>query len=438
MGDTAPVSTLAPARRPRLHRAWPVAAVTFACLVAAGAFRSSTGVLIGPIEEWFGWSRALTSGAVSLTLAVYGLAGPFAAAFMERLGVRRTAVAALVLVAAGCGGTLVMTRPWHLVLLWGLVVGAGIGALAPVFGAVVANRWFVTRRGLVTGVFSAGAATGQLVFLPVIARLVTSEGWRTASLLVALVALVLVPVAALVLRDRPADVGALPYGVTDPADPRIAGTAAARPPGRGPAAVAVLELVRVVRVPAFWMLAGTFFVCGWSTNGLVGTHFVSAAHDHGMPATTAAGLLALVGVFDIVGTVASGWLSDRVDPRYLLLVYYGLRGLSLLAVPALLGPHVDPPLMFFVVFYGLDWVATVPPTVALCREHFGLARSGVVFGWVFAAHMVGAAVAAAFAGTVREATGTYTPAWWTAGVLCLVAAAACLSVRRSPATAPAG
>jgi sugar phosphate permease len=330
------------------------------------------------------------------------------------------------------------------VVLWGLVVGFGTGCLSSVFGPIVANRWFVERRGLVTGMFSAGSATGQLIFLPVIAQLLDRQGWRTASLVVGALAVTLVlPVLAL-LRDRPADVGVLPYGVDDPADPRIAETVASttEPDGAqlgaaGPARLALRELARCVRVPTFWVLAGTFFVCGWSTNGLIGTHFVAAAHDHGMPATTAAGLLAAIGIFDVVGTIASGWLSDRVDPRLLLLAYYGLRGLALLAVPAVLGPHVDPPLLFFIVFYGLDWVATVPPTVALCREYFGLARSGVVFGWVFAAHMIGAAVAAQFAGAVRELTGTYSPAWWTAGGLCLVAAALCLAARRTPDPAPA-
>jgi MFS family permease len=422
------------------HRAWAVAAVTFGALVAAAAFRSSTGVLIEPIEADFGWSRVSTSAAVSLTLAVYGLSAPFAAALMERFGLRRVAVLALGLVAAGSLLTLVMTRPWHLVVLWGLVVGFGLGSLAPVFGAVVANRWFVERRGLVTGVFSAAAATGQLAFLPLIARLVDSRGWRDASVLTAALALLLVAPVALLLRDRPADVGALPYGVEGVDDPRLGGAGPTDPTvgGPGPARLAVAELVRCARIPTFWALAGTFFVCGWSTNGLIGTHFVAAAHDHGMPATTAAGLLALIGGFDIVGTLASGWLSDRYDPRLLLLAYYGLRGLSLLAVPAVLGPHVDPPLLFFIVFYGLDWVATVPPTVALCREYFGLARSGVVFGWVFAGHMVGAAVAATFAGAVRDATGSYSPAWWTAGGLCLVAAVACLAVRRTPVNLLAG
>jgi predicted MFS family arabinose efflux permease len=178
------------------------------------------------------------------------------------------------------------------------------------------------------------------------------------------------------------------------------------------------------------VLVGTFWICGWSTNGLIGTHFIPATHDHGMPATTSASLLALIGVFDIVGTVASGWLTDRVDPRLLLVAYYSLRGLSLLFVPALLGPEVDPTLFLFVVFYGLDWVATVPPTVALCRLHFGLERSGVVFGWVFASHMVGAGVAASYAGWVRQAQGDYLAAWLTAGALCLAAAVACLLIPR--------
>lgn len=419
-----------------LHRAWLVAGVTFGVLVAAAAFRSSTGVLIEPIEATFGWSRALTSGAVALNLAVFGLVAPFAAAAMERFGLRRVAVVALLAIAAGTSLTLVMTRPWHLVVLWGLVVGGATGSLASVVGPIVANRWFVRNRGLVTGIFAAGSATGQLVFLPTIARLTTSQGWRSASLVVAVLALLLVPFVLLVVRDRPADIGLLPLGAAGPDDPRISRPAAST---AGAVRTALQNLALAARVREFWVLAGTFFVCGWSTNGLIGTHFVAAAHDHGMPATTAAGLLALIGGFDLVGTVASGWLSDRVDPRYLLLAYYGLRGIALLTVPAVLGPAVAPPLLFFVVFYGLDWIATVPPTVALCREAFGLERSGVVFGWVFASHMVGAAVAAQFAGVVREVTGSYSTAWWTAGVLCLVAAAACLAARRTPAAVqPAG
>jgi MFS family permease len=435
-----PPGTEGAARSRRVHRAWTVAGVTFVALVAASAFRSSTGVLLEPIETEFGWSRADTAGAVSLNLVVYGLTAPFAAALMERFGIRRVVAAALTLIAAGAAGTLVMTDVWQLFVLWGLVVGVGTGSMALVFGAVVANRWFVARRGLITGIFSAASATGQLAFLPLIALLVTHRGWRTAAALTAVLALAIVPFVLALLLDRPSDRDLRPYGA--PADTDVDAEPAAAPvvPTRSATGIALLELARSMRSRTFWVLVGTFFVCGWSTNGLVGTHFVAAAHDHGMPPTTAASLLALIGVFDIVGTVGSGWLSDRIDPRLLLLVYYGLRGLSLLAVPAVLGPAADPPLLFFVVFYGLDWVATVPPTVALCRQLVGVERAGVLFGWVFAAHMIGAGIAAAFAGVVRDSTGSYAAAWWTAGALCLTAALAIMTIapaRSAVASVPA-
>jgi sugar phosphate permease len=409
-----------------------VAAVILGALVAAAGFRSSTGALLEPLESEFGWSRATTSGAVTANLVIYGLTAPFAAALMERFGLRRVVCLALVLVALGSGLTTVMTAPWQLWLLWGVFVGVGAGAMALVLGAVVANRWFVeSHRGLVTGVFSAAGAAGQLVFLPGIAALATGPGWRWSALVVTGAALLLVPLVLLVVRDRPADLGLRPLGA-HPGEPldepatRHTGTQV------GPARLAVRTLQESTRSRTFWILVGTFWICGWSTNGLIGTHFVPAAHDHGMPETTAAGLLALIGVFDLVGTIASGWLTDKVDPRLLLCGYYGFRGLSLLFVPALLGPEIHPNLFIFIIFYGLDWVATVPPTIALCRRHFGVARSGVVFGWVFASHMVGAGVAASYAGWVRQSTGDYFTAWLTAGGLCLFAALACLAITRSP------
>ena len=341
-----------------------------AALVAAAGFRSSTGALLEPLEEEFGWSRATTSGAVSLNLIIYGLTAPFAAALMERFGVRRSVAAALALVAVGSGLTLLMTSAWQLWLLWGFAVGIGTGSLALVFGAVVANRWFFRHRGLVIGVFSAASSTGQLVFLPAIAHLAEGPGWRWAAGLVAAFAVALVPLAWWLLRDRPSDVGATPYGAPDDYVERIT------KPQVGAARVALGTLREVSRSWTFWALFGTFWICGWSTNGLIGTHFIPAAHDHGMPATTSANLLALIGIFDIVGTIASGWLTDRVDSRYLLFGYYFFRGLSLLAVNWLLGPHVHPSLFLFILFYGLDWVATVPPTVALCRQHFGSREVG--------------------------------------------------------------
>ncbi|WP_300677287.1 MFS transporter [Nocardioides sp.] len=401
-----------------------MAAVTLLALVAAAGFRSSTGALLEPLETEFGWTRATTSGAVSLNLIVYGLTAPFAAALMGRFGMRRVVAASLVLTALGSGLTTVMTQAWQLWLLWGFAVGVGTGSLALVFGAIVANRWFTSHRGLVTGVFSAAGSTGQLVFLPAIAALADGPGWRWAAGLIAVFALALAPIVWLVLRDSPGDVGVTPYGAA-------AGTPVVVPPRvRGAAALAVRTLLAVSRQWTFWALFASFWVCGWSTNGLIGTHFIAAAHDHGMAQTTSASLLALIGIFDIAGTIASGWLTDRIDPRLLLCCYYLLRGLSLLWVDRLLGDSVHPSLFLFIVFYGLDWVATVPPTVALCRTHFGLERSGIVFGWIFAAHMVGAGIAASFAGWTRDTTGSYLTAWITAGVACLVAAVICLLIPR--------
>jgi MFS family permease len=415
------------------HRAWAVAAVTFVALVAAAAIRSSTGVLLEPVSDDLGISRATVSLAVSVNLVLYGVVAPFGAALMEKFGVRRVVAAALVLMSAGMALTTVVHAPWQLVLTWGVLVGTGAGCMALVFAAIVSQRWFVARRGLVMGVFSAAFATGSLIFLPFVARITADSGWRTASLFLAAIALLAVPLVLALLRDRPSDVGLRPYGAPAdwveplPLDDR----------GIGPAGVAVLRLREAGRTRAFWLLALGFFICGWSTNGLVGTHFVPAAHDHGLPITAGATLLAFVGVFDIVGTIGSGWLTDRYDSRILLAAYYGLRGVSLLLVHLLWAPTVQPPMFFFVVLYGLDWVATVPPTVALCRECFGVERAGVVFGWVFASHMIGAGVSAWFAGFVRDSTGSYDPAWWIAGGLCLLAAAASVIVPRGEALEPA-
>lgn len=415
----------------RVHRAWLVAGVTFLVLLASAAFRSSLGVLLVPIEDDLGWSRTDTSIAVSLNLVVYGVAAPFAAALLERIGVRRTAIIALLLIALGSLATTMMTAPWQLSVLWGGVIGIGTGSVALVFGSIVVNRWFVARRGLVLGILGAAWATGQLIFLPLLAALVEEFGWRAASLVIAGCCAALLPVVALVLRDRPSDVGLLPYGGADD-EPVTAAPESAR--------AAVGHAVTVLR-ETFWtrpflLLAGTFFVCGWTTNGIISSHFVPAAHDHGMPATTAAGLLAVVGIFDIIGTIGSGWLTDRYDPRVLLAAYYGLRGLALLAVPSLLGPSVEPPMLVVVALFGLDWVATVPPTAVLCRTIFGAERGGIVFGWVFAAHMIGAGAAAAASGGLRAISGDYTSAWLLAGALAVIASAGSLLLPRPRVLAP--
>ena len=424
-------------KRSGLHRAWAVAGVTLLALVAAAAFRSTTGALFEPIETEFGWSRTQLSGAVTANLIVYGLVAPFAAVLMERWSVRAVAATALALVATGSGLTLVMTQVWQLWVLWGGFVGVGTGAMALVFGAVVANRWFTTHRGLVMGIFSAANACGQLVFLPTVVHLAQAHGWRAASVVVAVFAVAIIPLLFWPFADTPAAAGTTPYGGEPPTPaPAASATTAPATRRRGAAAETLAVLTGAARTRAFWVLVFTFWVCGWSTTGLIQTHFIPAAHDHGMGPTTASGLLALIGVFDVIGTIASGWLTDRIRPWVLLVIYYGLRGASLLTVHALLGPTVEPVLWIFIVFYGLDWVATVPPTVALCREHFGIERSAVVFGWVFASHMIGAGIGALTAGIGRDVFGSYLPAWITAAALCFLAAASLFLLPRTPPPPP--
>ncbi|WP_345345029.1 MFS transporter [Rhodococcus olei] len=429
-------SELAPERRPepttrRVHPAWPVAAVAFLALVGAAAFRAAPSILIDPLHEDFGWSRAAISSAVSVNLVLYGLTAPFAAALMERFGLRRVVSAALLLVAAGSGLTVLMTAQWQLVLLWGVLVGLGTGSMALAFVATVVDRWFVARRGLVTGVLTAGGAAGQLVFLPVLAAISERHSWQTVALTVSFAALAVVPPVLLFLRERPADLGTVPYGADPDAvapEPAASGSAVGR---------ALTVLASAARTRVFWLLAGTFAICGASTNGLVGTHFVPAAHDHGMPTTAAASLLAVIGIFDVVGTIASGWFTDRYDSRRLLGAYYLLRGISLIFLPILFADTVHPPMIAFVIFYGLDWVATVPPTVALCRRHFG-ADAPIVFGWVLASHQIGAGLVAFLAGLVRDRLGGYDAAFYVAGGLCAVAAVMSLAIAgrtREPATA---
>ena len=405
-----------------VHFAWKVAAVSFLALVMASGFRSVTGVLLIPLHEEYGWSHETIGLAVSLNLLCFGLGAPFAAALIERFGVRRIVSIALATIAVSALLTIGMTETWQLFLLWGFVNGLATGAVSVPLAAIVANRWFDQRRGLVTGLMTASYASGQLVFLPALAWLAGFD-WRWAALAVALVALLLVLPAVLVfMRDRPEDVGLRPYGAAEDW----------RPPERlaAPAFGAALDaLSMAARTRVFWLLAGTFFVCGATTNGLISTHLIPAAHDHGITQVTAAGLLALIGLFDVVGTTASGWLTDRYDPRKLLVVYYGLRGASLLVLP-LAFDTAQAAMVAFVVVYGLDWVATVPPTSALTTTHFG-PQAGVIFAWVFTAHQLGAATAAWGAGLIRTATGEYTGAFLAAGVLGLIAAAAVPMIRRA-------
>ncbi len=404
--------------RGRLYYGWIVAAVTFLGLLISAGIRSTPGVLVIPLEKEFGWNRTVVSAAVSISLLLYGLGGPFAAALMDRIGVRRVLLGALALLAAGVGSTTLMRAPWQLDLLWGLVVGLGTASMALVLGAYVANRWFVAHRGLVMGLFSASTATGQLVFLPFLASLVVSHGWRAAALAVAGAALLVMPLVAVFMRNDPGEVGLRPLGAPaeTPPPPPSSGTH-----GTSLVAAALGGLHVGLQSRDFWLLAGSFFICGASTNGLIGTHLIPAAMEHGIPEVTAAGLLAAMGVFDLIGTTVSGWLSDRWDNRYLLCWYYGLRGLALLFLPYAFGTQFLG-LAGFAVFYGLDWVATVPPTVRLAVDTFGKRNVGIMFGWIFTAHQLGAATAALGAGVLRTWLGTYQTGFMSAGLLCLIAA----------------
>jgi predicted MFS family arabinose efflux permease len=411
----------------RVHYAWVVAGVAFATLVAGAAFRAAPGPLMVPLHEG-GWSIVTMSAAVSVNLVLYGLTAPFAAALMERFGLRRVVSAGLLLIAAGAGLSVLAQAAWQLILTWGVLIGLGTGSMALVFAATVANAWFVKRRGLVIGILTAGGAAGQLVFLPLVAYLAEATSWIVASLLIAAAALAVLPLVVALLRDRPADLGLAPYGGDSLVTPMV-------PTGTSAAGLALGALQRAGRTKAFWALAGAFAICGATTNGLIGIHFIPSAHDHGMATTTAAGLLMLVGVFDIVGTVASGWLTDRIDPRLLLVAYYTFRGVGLLLLPWLLADTVHPRMVVFIVVYGLDWVATVPPTAVLCRRLFG-DQGTIVFGWVFASHQFGAAAAALTAGIIRDTFGSYTYAWFGGAALCLIAAVLSIALRQQPDLRP--
>jgi sugar phosphate permease len=405
-----------------LHYAWLIVIVTFVTLITTAGFRATPAVLIVPLQNEFGWSRQTISIGISLGLLMYGLTAPFSAALMERFGVRRVMLVALATIATGATATTVMTEPWQFVILWGLVVGGATGAVSIPLAATVANRWFASRRGLVTGILTASNASGQMVFLPALAWLATAYGWRYAAVAVAAVAMIVVfPIVAVVVRDRPQSIGLQPYGATEPVPVPDRSKHPFRP--------AIDGLTEGLRNRTFWLLAATFFICGLSTNGLVGTNLIAAGEDHGMTAVKGASLLALMGLFDVIGTTCSGWLTDRLDPRYLLAWYYGLRGLAVIALPLAFGSGYA--LVAFAVFYGLDWVATVPPTAAIAADTFGRERVGIVFGWIFASHQIGAATAAWAANASRTWFGTYNYAFVSGGILCLLAAGLSLTMEKT-------
>ncbi|WP_395674230.1 MFS transporter [Inquilinus sp.] len=404
----------------RTHYGWVAAGVAFFVLLAAAGVRATPSVLIVPLEQSFGWSRDTISFAIGVNIFLYGLMGPFAAAAMQRFGIRPVIIFALAVLAAAVSASTLITQEWQLVLTWGLFVGFGSGIAAMVFGATIVNRWFHARRGLVMGLLTASTATGSLVFLPILAEVAENFGWKPVAWVVAIAVAAMIPVVFLLLPERPQDVGLGRLGEA----PGAAPTAATG----NPIVTAFRILGRASKKRDFWLLAGSFFVCGLTTNGLIGTHLIAACIDQGIPATTGALLLAAMGIFDLIGTTASGWLSDRYSSRKLLFWYYGLRGLSLIYLP--FSGFSFYGLSVFAVFYGLDWIATVPPTLKLTNDAFGKDDAPVVFGWIAASHQVGAATAAFGAGVVRTAMDGYLLAFLVAGVICVATAFMVLAIGR--------
>jgi sugar phosphate permease len=400
--------------RGRLHYAWIIAAVTFVVVLLTAGVRSAPGILIVPLEEEFHWSRATISFAVGVNLLLYGLIGPFAAALMDRFGVRLTMTLSLAATAIGVALSPAMHEPLQLVLLWGVVVGVGCGFIGPYLAALIAARWFHQRLGFVIGILTAASAAGQLVFLPSMAALVTYAGWRVMSLCLAASVLIFVPLVGLLMRERPEDLYLAAYG-------GVRAAARAVAPRRNPIAVTFRALADGARSRDFWLIAGSYFICGASTNGLIGTHLIPACVDHGLGEVVGASLLAATGVFAFLGGTLSGWLSDRCDNRFLLFWYYGLRGLSLMYLPFAFDMSFYG-LTLFSVFYGLDWIASVPPTIRLLGRVMGAERLGIMVAWITAIHMVGGALAAYLGGVLRSSSGSYLEAFMLSGLLCIAAA----------------
>jgi len=416
--------------RRNIHYGWVMVGVTFlTALISAGTV-GAPGVFIVPLQHEFGWSTAEISSALSIRFILFGLMAPFAAALLNRYGLRNVTLAAQLIVVSALFASLAMTKVWQLMLLWGVVIGIGTGMTALVLGATIAARWFSARRGLVVGILTASVATGQLVFLPLLASLTERYGWRIALGLVCAMLCVSAFAVLMIMRDRPGDVGLRPFGDTG-TEPLPA-----PPPAKGPIIAVALGTFRdASKSPVFWALFLTFAICGASTNGLVQVHLIPMCMDFGIPQVQAASLLAAMGIFDFFGTIASGWLSDRYDNRWLLFWYYGLRGLSLLFLP--FSDFSFYGLSLFAMFYGLDWIATVPPTVRLTAQRFGAERANLVFGWIFAGHQIGAGAAAFGGGLSRTVLASYLPAFFIAGALCIVAALVAITISKTPKPATA-
>jgi len=413
--SSAPVKTGAE-RNARRHYAWVIVAVTFTAMLIGAGIRYTSGVLIGPLETEFGWDRASISLSVSIGLLLFGLSGPMAGALLDRFGPRRVMTVGMGMTVLGVGLMVFMRELWQLYLLWGVMTGLGTGALAGSLGAVIATRWFKARRGMVIGLFSSATSMGQLVFIPLLMGVTVAAGWRSAVVVLAIVGAAVALPIGLLMRNNPSDKGLLPFG-----DSGAVGTASQR-----------LEETRsttvreAIRGREFWLLAFNLFICGYTTTGLVTTHFISASLEHGFDETMTAGAMGVMGAMNIAGTLTAGWLTDRYDNRRLLAGCYALRGLSLVALPFILEA---PQLLFFAVIYGLDWISTAPPSINLTATIYGKASLGTVYGWIFFSHMLGASVAAYVAGYLHGLLGSYNLVFISAAMMLFMAVPASLIIR---------
>jgi predicted MFS family arabinose efflux permease len=411
-----------------IHYGWVMVALAFAATACASAAFSVPGVLLVPIVAEFGWSRADVAGAIALMFVTLASVTPFSGALMLRYGLARVVTAQAVLVAAGLFATTLVTQRWQLLLSVGVLLGLASGVVGLGLAAAIGSRWFVARRGLAVGILTAAFAIGQLSFVPLVAWLGATYGWRVAILPGVVGSALCAVLFLLFARNWPAEVGQPPYGETKIVPPP-AGSAA------GAIALTFSTLRDASASPVFWALAGSFFICGLSSTGIVQQHFIPFCADNNIGAVTAASYLAVMGLFNFIGTIASGWLSDRFDNRLLLGAYYGLRGLSLIWLP--FSDFSVLALTVWAMFFGLDFVATVPPTVRITGQNFGTAKGPVLFGWMFAAHQFGAAVAAYGSGVTRDSVLSYLPSFVAAGVACFLAVALVATIRRPRSAAAA-
>lgn len=399
----------------RIHYSWFILAVTFFSIIVAGITMSSSGVFITPFESEFGWDRSVIAIAFAISLFLYGISGPFMAALLNVMGLRKMMLMSMATLLIGMLLTFIMQQAWQLIIIWGIIIGLGSSLFLTVLSPYVANHWFEKRRGLAVGILTASTATGQLILLPVLASIIENYSWRPAMGLIVTLSLIMLIIILLFIKNSPKDVGLLRYGLEEEIEESDEG------PKENPIVIAFKGLLTAIKMKEFWLLAGSFFICGFSTNGLFGTHFVSYCISFGVPLVTAASLLSFMGLFNLIGTTLSGWLSDRFDNRWLLFTYYALRGTSLVLLPYALKEGNMTLLFVFSVFYGLDWIATVPPTISISRQIFGIKQSGVIYGWIFASHQVGAAAAAYGGGLIYQFFSSYTGAFLMAGVFCLIA-----------------